>query len=122
MRLISGKKLLDDIERAYQVFSQFNFGILAIGITRKAFVISAQAERFSYELYITYRDALIDFIYSSGMTKKELKGDDLYDFLMGYTGEICRNPDNSRHAKFIRKMGSELRKTHQELLKKEQAT
>lgn len=119
-RLIDGKRMLNNIASSLHLFDSIAQGMPATGINDEAFRLSGEIAKKANRVLSLYVASMSDMIYAVGMTHERLAHYDLYDFLIGYTGETTSTEGLSAQTELIRKMGSDWRKQHDELLKKEQ--
>lgn len=119
-RLIDGMRMLKNMSSSLHLFDSIANGIQATGINDEAFQLSEEIAKRANRVLSIYASSLINMIYATGMTNERLSQFELYDFLIGYTGEMTNTEGLSAHTELIRKMGSDLRKQHDELMKKEQ--
>lgn len=120
-RLIDGKRMLDDLQNAYACTARIHDGIPAIGMRIDAPRVAGEAAQRIALIIELYMSAMITMIYATGTTNERLRNEDLFDFLQGYTGEAGKGSESSKQEALIRKMGSNARKQHDEIIKKEQS-
>lgn len=120
LRLRDGKRTIDELQRALNLTGSFLNGNIGVSLSDEGNRLAGESYKRLQRIFTIFMCRMIDMIYAAGLTDKRLKDEDLYDFLQAYVGVQGRGSDSSAREKLVRQMGSDVRKQHDEILKKEQ--